>query len=99
MAPWRRTRPWRRIGTLPTRWATPRAAGSSDQPRMSLRNLDAVGVRTDDSLIDVGGGASHLVDMPLHCGFTDVSSLTSPPSAWPPPSSDSGRAPFASAGW
>jgi trans-aconitate methyltransferase len=45
------------------------------QPVMSLRMLDAAGVTPDDSVIDVGGGASALVDVLLDRGFADVTVL------------------------
>ena len=39
-------------------------------PRLSLKLIDATGVGKDESLIDVGGGASLLVDCLLDAGFT-----------------------------
>jgi hypothetical protein len=45
------------------------------QPVVSLRMLSAAGVSADDSLIDVGGGASTLVDAVLAGGFSDVTVL------------------------
>ena len=44
-------------------------------PWMSLRMLDAAGVITADSLIDVGGGASPLAGVLLARGFRDVTVL------------------------
>lgn len=45
------------------------------QPLASLRMLDAAAVRTDDSCIDVGGGASTLIDALLARGHTDLTVL------------------------
>jgi trans-aconitate methyltransferase len=45
------------------------------QPAMSLRMLDAAGVTPADSVIDVGGGASVLVDALLGRGFADITVL------------------------
>lgn len=42
---------------------------------MSLRALDAAGVSPGSSLIDVGGGASRLVDALLDRGFDDLTVL------------------------
>jgi hypothetical protein len=42
------------------------------EPVQSLRMLDAAGVSAGDSLVDVGGGASGLVDAVLGRGFSDV---------------------------
>jgi hypothetical protein len=42
------------------------------EPVLSLRMLDAAGVSAGDSLVDVGGGASGLVDAVLDRGFSDV---------------------------
>ncbi len=44
-------------------------------PATSLRMLDAAGVTPGDSLIDVGGGASHLVDALLDKGYRDLTVL------------------------
>lgn len=41
-------------------------------PAMSLKMLDAAGVTAADSVVDVGGGASRLVDALLSRGFRDV---------------------------
>jgi methyltransferase family protein len=41
----------------------------------SLRMLDAVGCTPDDSVIDVGGGASRLVDALLDRGYRDITVL------------------------
>ncbi|MDI1462154.1 class I SAM-dependent methyltransferase [Catellatospora sp. KI3] len=46
-----------------------------DEPAMSLRLLSAAGVRPGSSVIDVGGGASTLVDALLDRGVTDVTVL------------------------
>lgn len=45
------------------------------RPEISLELIHAAGVRKTDALIDVGGGASRLVDALLAEGFTDVSVL------------------------
>ena len=45
------------------------------QPGMSLRMLDVAGVSADDSVIDVGGGASPLAGALLGRGFTDITVL------------------------
>ena len=45
------------------------------QPGASLRLLDEIGLRTSDSLIDVGGGASTLVDALLERGHLDLTVL------------------------
>ena len=44
-------------------------------PEPSLRILDEIGVRSTDSVIDVGGGASRLVDALLERGHTDITVL------------------------
>jgi hypothetical protein len=44
-------------------------------PTASLKMLDAAGVSADDSLIDVGGGASRFVDALIGRGFRDVTVL------------------------
>lgn len=44
-------------------------------PALSLRMLDAAGVSAEDSVIDVGGGASPLAGALLELGFTDVTVL------------------------
>lgn len=46
-----------------------------DNPTMSLEMLAAAGVRADRSVIDVGGGASLLVDRLLEAGHHDVTVL------------------------
>ena len=43
-----------------------------DQPRASLQMLDGAGITPRDSLIDIGGGASTLVDALLACGWKDL---------------------------
>ena len=45
------------------------------RPAISLALLHAAGIRKDDAIIDVGGGASRLVDYLLAEGFTDISVL------------------------
>ena len=44
-------------------------------PEISLRQIHATGVAPTDPIIDVGGGASTLVDHLLECGFRDVTIL------------------------
>jgi Methyltransferase domain len=44
-------------------------------PALSLRMLDAAGVSADDSVIDVGAGASPLAGVLLERGFTDITVL------------------------
>jgi SAM-dependent methyltransferase len=44
-------------------------------PTVSLKMLDAAGVGADDSVIDVGGGASRFVDALIGRGFRDVTVL------------------------
>lgn len=46
-----------------------------EQPQQSLHMLDSAGVSATDSVIDIGGGASRLVDALLHKGFADVTVL------------------------
>lgn len=46
-----------------------------EQAQRSLRMLDAAGVRPSDSLIDIGGGASTLVDALLERGHDDLTVL------------------------
>ena len=45
------------------------------EPELSLQMLDTAGVAAGDSLIDVGGGASPLVDVLLSRGYKDVTVL------------------------
>src|SRR5574337_523720 len=45
------------------------------RPEISLELIHAAGVHKTDALIDVGGGASRLVDHLLAEGFTDISVL------------------------
>lgn len=44
-------------------------------PTMSLRMLELAGVGKPESLVDVGGGASRLVDVLLECDRTEVAVL------------------------
>lgn len=44
-------------------------------PAASLRLIDAAGARRDDALIDIGGGASTLVDHLLDRGYRDLTVL------------------------
>jgi SAM-dependent methyltransferase len=46
-----------------------------DQPKPSLRAMDAAGVTSDQSVIDVGGGTSTLVDALLDRGVEDITVL------------------------
>lgn len=46
-----------------------------DRPAASLRMLEQAGITPHDSLIDVGGGASTLVDALLDAGWTDLTVL------------------------
>jgi len=45
------------------------------EPRQSLQMFDAAGVAVHDAVVDVGGGASTLVDALLRRGFSEVSVL------------------------
>ena len=45
------------------------------RPGLSLELIEAAGVRPDEAVIDVGGGASRLVDHLLDAGFTDLAVL------------------------
>jgi 2-polyprenyl-3-methyl-5-hydroxy-6-metoxy-1,4-benzoquinol methylase len=51
------------------------------EPEPSLRALERFGVSSSSSLIDVGGGASNLVDALLSRGWTDLTVLDIAPSA------------------
>jgi SAM-dependent methyltransferase len=51
------------------------------EPEASLRALERLGVQPSSSLIDVGGGASNLVDGLLSRGWTDLTVLDIAPSA------------------
>ncbi len=62
-----------------THWEAVYEANSPDavswyqnEPTVSLELIDALGVRPDTAVIDVGGGTSTLVDRLLTRGFTDV---------------------------
>ncbi len=44
-------------------------------PATSLRLIEAAGVRRDDAIIDIGGGASTVVDHLLERGFEDLTVL------------------------
>ena len=46
-----------------------------ERPVVALELLDALGVTSSDSVIDIGGGASTLVDELLLAGYTDVTVL------------------------
>lgn len=45
------------------------------EPRTSLELVDALGIDREAAVIDVGGGASVLVDRLVEAGFTDVTVL------------------------
>lgn len=45
------------------------------EPEASLRALDRLGARPDSALIDVGGGASNLIDALLERGWQDLTVL------------------------
>lgn len=45
------------------------------RPEYSLRLIASAGIATDQPVIDMGGGASHLVDSLLELGYCDVSVL------------------------
>lgn len=46
-----------------------------ERPLMSLRLMERAGLAPDAPIIDVGGGASHLVDTLLTQGYSDVTVL------------------------
>ena len=46
-----------------------------ERPERSLRLIQHTGVRADQPIIDIGGGASRLVDHLLAAGFSDVTVL------------------------
>jgi len=46
-----------------------------ESPRVSLELIRATGVKTNASIIDIGGGASRLVDALLDEGFADITVL------------------------
>lgn len=62
-------------------WDEAYAAGETasnwfqQHPHMSLRMLAKAGIRADDSVIDVGGGASPLAGTLLERGFADITVL------------------------
>lgn len=56
---------YRTVGSRSVSWF-------ADEPTTSLRLLRAAGLGVTSSVIDVGGGASHLVDRLLDAGTTDV---------------------------
>jgi hypothetical protein len=59
---------YRALGVESVSWFEP-------EPTMSLALLDALGIQTDDAVLDVGGGASTLVDHLVDRGFGDVTVL------------------------
>lgn len=52
-----------------------------ENPARSLILIEETGVELDAAIIDVGGGASHLVDRLLALGFTDLTVLDLSPTA------------------
>ncbi len=48
---------------------------TEDEPLESLALLDALGIASDAAVVDVGGGASRLVDALLARGFVDLTVL------------------------
>ena len=54
---------------------------TQERPRDSLRFVDEVSLSLDDAILDVGGGASRLVDELVRRGYRDVSVLDLSPSA------------------
>ena len=68
-------------GGLASHWEALYASGDTKRswfqaaPRFSLKMFAAAGVSASDSVIDVGGGASTLVDALVGCGFSDVTVL------------------------
>src|SRR5690242_16863588 len=46
-----------------------------DQPAISLQLIEAVGAKPSSRIIDIGGGASRLVDALLEKGYRDVTVL------------------------
>jgi trans-aconitate methyltransferase len=59
---------YRTVGSTEVSWYEP-------EPAVSLELLDALAVSTDQSVIDVGGGASVLVDRLLDRGHRDLAVL------------------------
>jgi SAM-dependent methyltransferase len=55
--------------------AATRASWFQEVPELSLALMDAAGVTSDARVIDVGGGASQLVDHLLDRGFRDLTVL------------------------
>ena len=53
----------------------PERSWSEPEPTMSLELLDLLGVTAGNSVIDIGGGESRLVDHLFARGFTDVTVL------------------------
>jgi SAM-dependent methyltransferase len=67
-----RTEHWEQVYT--TR-ATSEVSWYQREPGTSIRLIKKIASGTDDAVIDVGGGASFLVDRLLAHGFTDVTVL------------------------
>lgn len=59
---------YRDLGVAGVSWFQP-------EPTLSLELIERLGITPDTAVIDVGGGASSLVDHLLNRGFTDVSVL------------------------
>ena len=53
----------------------PQVSWYQEVPRSSLRLIEAAGTRRDQAIIDIGGGASTLVDHLLDLGFDDLTVL------------------------
>ena len=56
---------YRTVGSANTSWYQHR-------PLLSLRFIEELGVASDSAIVDVGGGASSLVDCLIEDGFTDI---------------------------
>ena len=56
---------YRTVGSANTSWYQHR-------PLLSLRFIEELGVASDSAIVDVGGGASSLVDCLVEDGFTDI---------------------------
>lgn len=68
------------------------------RPSISIRLVQVTGVAHDQPVIDIGGGASSLVDCLLDAGFQDLTVLDISAAALGPPSAGSGRLPRLSVG-
>jgi len=66
------------FGTGMRSTTAPRSPGFSwfeDEPRCSTEMLAALGARPQDAVVDIGTGASRLIDALLERGFGDVTAL------------------------